>query len=295
MSTLDQFNEQLEAEKTAIREARRQAALEAEAAKADALAAMTPAGHIAVEPDEEEPSEEAVQDVQEAGDDIDPADTASETEEPAQGASQEPSKTIEDPEGTEEARIGRLYKEKREMQKERDRLARELEIARGNVVETVDEQTQRLVEAQAREMASKIAFDNEANRIKAAYEKDFGPINTMLEAFKDAFGGTPTELVQAAMIAAPGAEHKLLRHFAKNLDEAERVMKMNPVQLGAAVASIATKVTAPPPPKKVTNASPPLPRVQSGHIEPAPKSRADMTAAELMELKRAKPTRARVF
>lgn len=242
-------------------------------------ATLAPPAEIETQTDEtQEPTPVTV----EAVEPVEPPVTAPEAVETAQEPSQATQEPDEDQDGTEEARIGRLYAQKRIAEKERDRLAKENEVLRGNRVEEPDEQVDRLANQKAQQIAAENQWQLDQDRIRQAFIKDIGDVEPVLEAFKETFGGTPGELVVAAIAAAPGDEHKVLHWLSKNMDEAERIMKLQPMAQGAAVAKIAARVTAPPPPKPQTKATPPIPRVASGTVEPAAKAPHDMSMAELM-------------
>lgn len=227
-----------------------------------------------------EPVAEPATDAPEPSQAAEATDTPADDAEPAPEPSQAAPEPADDPDGTDEARIRRMYAEKRIAERERERLARENEVLRGQRIEEPDEQVDRLATQRAQELAQQSQWDQDVARIRASADKEFGDFQPAIAAFQTAFGHTPGELIAASIAGANGDEHRVLHWLSNNLDEAERIMKLQPMQQGAAIARIAAKVSAPPPPKAQTKAPPPIPRVAAAPVEPAQKDPADMDMAE---------------
>jgi hypothetical protein len=162
-----------------------------------------------------------------------------------------------------EKELARLAFERREAR----RRARELEaeVARMRAAQAqaspqnADPQAE--VERRANERAMQLVarqrFDEECNRIYETGVKEFGEddFKTALAGFREV-GGLPPALIEAA--AETGEAAKVLRHLGKDPEQVEKLLTLPPHRLGAAVGKIAAQIAAPPKPKPVSKAPPPI-------------------------------------
>lgn len=122
-------------------------------------------------------------------------------------------------------------------------------------------------------------FDERCNAIADKGRQEFADFNERLGAFQ-ALGGIPPALVEAVVEAAPEDGHKILYNLGGNLDEAYRISRLSPAQMGAAVAKLAGAAPAP----RVSRAPEPAPRPR-GVGDPPSKSPDDMPISEWMALR----------
>lgn len=211
-------------------------------------------------------------------------DTVSEVE-----ASQDTSETVQEP--SEETnpdheyqeRIKRAHIEAREAKRRAKLLEQELAVLRGTQTETRDESITREAHQMAQQIAVQNDFLKETQRIASQIEKNFGSVQSVINAFATSFpevGGIPTPLIEAAIEAGEGQEHKILHWLSNNLDEAERIAGLPPARQGAAVAKIAQKLNAPKPVTKMTTPIKPVSGQAKAVATPA-KDVSKMSSAEL--------------
>ena len=155
-----------------------------------------------------------------------------------------------------EKRISRLAYEKRTAEKQARELREQLDRLQGKLPALPkDDELDRLVEQRAAELATVKAYNDKANAIYQAGVKDFPDFETKLGGLRDLGGITP-QLVEAA--DEIGDAHKIIHYLARNLDEAEDIVKMPPHRMGAALSKIATKLAAPKPQSKAPAAIRPV-------------------------------------
>lgn len=190
----------------------------------------------------------------------------------------EETETSEEPErddGEFEKRISRLAFEKRQAEKRARELQQRLDRTEGKAPPLdKDEEVARLVEQRAAELADLHAYNAKANEVYKAGCETYPDFDQRLANFRD-LGGISREVVEAADEA--GDAHKIIHWLSRNLDEAERIMKMSPHRMGAALAKINAKVNAP---KPQTKAPAPIKPIQ-GQAKSEP-SMDDMPIDEWM-------------
>lgn len=132
---------------------------------------------------------------------------------------------------------------------------RDREAANGGASELTQEQKYE-IELNRRDAVRQ--FNTTCNAIYEKGVKDIPGFAKALEAYGEIGGLTP-ELVEAAQES--GDAHHIIAFLARpeNLDEAERISRLPPLRMGAAVAKIAAQVKpAPAKPKPVSRAPPPI-------------------------------------
>lgn len=115
-------------------------------------------------------------------------------------------------------------------------------------------------------MAADIAAQNEFNRQVGAevgrgrtLHQDFDQVAANLQRF----GELPRSFVEAAMATGKGAE--VIYQLGNDVIEADRILSLPPMQQAVALATLATGIKAPEPPKTVTSApAPVVPKVSGG-------------------------------
>jgi hypothetical protein len=171
---------------------------------------------------------------------------------------------VQDPESDDHAkRIERLAYERREARRQvkelQDRLAR-LENPDAATEETEDQR----IERRAAQMAASQAYAEKANSIYKDGVKEFADFEQRMVPLRE-IGLSPAFVEAAAEFGDP---HKLLHYLGKNVDEAEHVMTLPVHKMGAALAKIAVKLTAPP--KQASRAPAPInPLRGSGKADPS--------------------------
>lgn len=174
-------------------------------------------------------------------------------EEPKAEVVEESAQQPDESESEFEKRIARLAYEKRVAEKEQRRLREEVERLRGQREPLPkDEDVQRQVEERAAQIAAENAYNARSNAIYQAGIKEFPDFEAKLVNLRD-IGGISPALVEAC--DEIGDAHKLIHYLARNLDEAEAVVKASPHRMGAMLGKIATKLAAP---KPTTKAPPPI-------------------------------------
>jgi hypothetical protein len=168
---------------------------------------------------------------------------------PESPAEPEPEPQESEPEETEfEKRISRLAYEKRQAEKQNRELQAKLDRMDGKAPPLPqDEQVQQEVERRAAELAAAKAFNDRANSIYMDGVNSYPDFEQKLGALRE-MGGMTMQLVEA--VDEVGDPHKLLYWLAKNIDEAERISKLPPHKMGAALAKVANKMNVPPPQSK---------------------------------------------
>jgi hypothetical protein len=97
-------------------------------------------------------------------------------------------------------------------------------------------------------------FNARANEINDAGVSEFPDFGQAVASLNKI--GLPTELIEAADEA--GDPHKILYYLGMNPDEQERILTLSPSRMGAALAKLAGKAIAPPPPAPVSRAPAPV-------------------------------------
>lgn len=183
-----------------------------------------------------------------------PETAATETKEP-----DEP-KPKEDPV---EKRIARLTARNYAIQRERDELEARL-AALERAARPADKQDEptpadfhRSVREEAEKLVKAETFNRECDRVAELGAKEFPDFNSAIGSLWPMLGGFKPDLVEAALEA--GNAHKVLYALSQDPDEAERIAKLPPNRMGAAIAKLAA---APPPaapaPKPVSKAPAPI-------------------------------------
>lgn len=261
MSDTLSFEDRLNADNKAMMDAR------AEAAKAEAEVLQVDPGGVVEEPQVEAALESAAE------------------PEPDRPDKTETVSSNEDDEPSHEERTRKAYIRARQAERRAKELEAQLAAASGQRQETRDETIQREAQQMARQIAAHEVAVQQQRRIREAADRDYKDFGQVLSGYADTFpdwGGVPQTLIDAATEAAEGSEHRVLYHLGKNLDEAERIMALPPARMGAAIAKLAAKLTAPTPPKQVSQAPRPVQEVTTAAV-PAPKDPAKMSIGEWIE------------
>lgn len=190
-----------------------------------------------------------------------PETGSEQTPDPAQETPPEP-----DPDAEErtkaQKRIDRLTREKWEARRETAALSARLSEIERQQQATRDpnaplspQDFQRAVEQRATEQRQQETFNAQCDEVFDAGTKEFPDFEASLGNFRT-LGGLSPALIEAAIETDAAA--KVLHYLGKNLEEAETILKLSPARMGAAVAKLASKVSAAPPPKPVTKAPAPI-------------------------------------
>lgn len=176
------------------------------------------------------------------------------------------------------AQLNNERAQRRQERKRLQHLERELAVRRGEQTESKDEEIQRLIEEKAeekrlidRQADAQRSFDETCNKIADKAKSTYRDFTLVLPDLIDAFGGNPGPLIEALVDIAPGNEHKVMYHLAKDLNEADKIYNLfrtNANKASATLAALNMKINAPP---RVSNAPPPLSATGSGaavRIEP---------------------------
>lgn len=185
--------------------------------------------------------------------------------------------TTETPEGTESAnepegsekrtpwfqkRIDALTREKYEARREieaarneaatvREQLAR---VQAGEQIEQPAGDVHTLAEKRAVELLNEHTFNETCNRVYAEGKKDFKDFDATVANLQLVGAGREfLELATTSDIAA-----KLLHHLGSNLEEADRIANLPPVQMARELTKLEFKLSQPAAPKPVSNAPPPI-------------------------------------
>ena len=177
-------------------------------------------------------------------------------------------------------RIDDLTRDKWEARRERDALQAELaalkttkpapaadgqaatsssRLAEEQLREKIRQET--LIEAQ---LAAQVEeFNAKCNAVYKAGKTEYDDFEEVLNKGFAQIGGLKVPLVEAVLEAGDAAE-RILYELAKDPDEADRLQKLPPVRLGAAVAKLAAKLSKPKA-ERVTSAGEPVkPAIRAG-------------------------------
>jgi hypothetical protein len=182
-----------------------------------------------------------------------------------------------------EKRIARLGFREREATRNALRLEEENARLRGAAPANKDEDMEQAIERRAIELSARQRYNDKANAIAAKGIDEFPDFHDKLAAFREV-GGISPSFVEAADEA--GDAHKIIHYLGRNLDEADRIMKLSPASMGAALAKLSSKLTQAPLPKKQSNAPAPIKPI-NGKAK-AEQSDEDMPIADYMRKEEAK-------
>lgn len=172
----------------------------------------------------------------------------------------EPSET--DNEDSDVERFKRVRREATEAKRRTRELEARLAAIEAGDPNAIDSEA---LNQRAAQMASEKLFNDECDKIAVQGKKAFPDFNEALTELWSTLGQFHPALVEAAIEA--GEPHKLLHFLGTNTDEAERIANLPAARQGVALAKIAQKLNAPPPPKPVSKAPPPITPV-SGATSP---------------------------
>ncbi len=170
-------------------------------------------------------------------------------------------------------RLGQLTRQKRELE-EQLALARASQVQQpqapaGEAPQFDPEAFQRRVQEEASRLAHAQSWNEKATTIWNEGNGKFADWAPQMNVMAQMMGGMVPQGITEAAIAS-GAPTDVLYHLAKNPDEAVRIASLTPVQQAVAVAQIGAKLSAPPAPKAISNAPPPItPKVQGAGNVPA--------------------------
>jgi len=172
---------------------------------------------------------------------------------------EQPEVTPEEPEKPKhkpwfQARIDELTREKHD---ERRRAAELEEKLRKYESLTPSEdapkpQTEEQIRKAAAEIVAREKFDQRCNDVYSSGAKDFTDFDEKLSNFRH-LGGLPPAFLEA-VTELPDA-HKVLHTLGSDLDQAAHIMSLPPVQMGVALARLASPST---PARPVSSAPPPI-------------------------------------
>ncbi|SFF76843.1 hypothetical protein [Methylobacterium sp. yr596] len=220
------------------------------------------------------------------------------TEQPAEGESprQEGEANLEQPEGEPEARtedqpegeqqaddgkpklpawvqrrIDELTRQRHEEARARQALEAQLrdmqgnpadpeqQVRQGELEQAVRQQNPALTQDQIRQAAAEMRrqerFTETCNATFEEGVKRFPDFQQTLQQFSH-LGGLPNDFVEDALAA--GSAHLTLHHLGRNLDEADRIMRLPTRERAVALARLSDKLAAPPPPKPLSRAPAPV-------------------------------------
>jgi len=161
---------------------------------------------------------------------------------------------------------GRTLEERRRA----DALQAELEALRGNaepeavatqgeaerqVRKQSPELSQEQVRAEAQRIVKEQKFNDTCNAAFDAGKGKFPDFEQTVGEFRN-LGGLQPDFLEDVLEA--GNAHETLYHLGRNLDEADRIMSMQPRQRMAALARLSDKLSAPPVPKPISRVPAPV-------------------------------------
>jgi pyruvate/2-oxoglutarate dehydrogenase complex dihydrolipoamide acyltransferase (E2) component len=202
--------------------------------------------------------------------------TTEQTQEQQQEQTQETAEEKAKKEPWFQKRIGELTREKYEAKRAADEARQQAEQYRTYLAQIqqgqqpqqhqpeVDVRT--LAQQEAARMVAEQRFNESCNKVHAEGVKefpDFDASNRNLQML-----GASREFYELATSADAG--HKLLHHLGQeqNLDEAERILRLPPVQMARELTKLEYKLSQPPAPKPVSKAPEPIKPIGAGGIAP---------------------------
>ena len=147
-----------------------------------------------------------------------------------------------------ENRIKVQFIEARKAKHEALQEQRNLDIARGKIVLTNDEQVEHNAQLLAKQYASQQVQAEKENKIADAARKeykDFDKVVQSIEVLPGWVGFPPAITVAVMEVVDSGVEHKVLYWLGTNQDEMERIMELSPSKAAIEINKIATKLTTP--------------------------------------------------
>lgn len=114
----------------------------------------------------------------------------------------------------------------------------------------------RIADQRAEQKMQQAQFTARCNEAYATGAKEIPGFEESVQQLRMAGGNALPVIVQAALETE--VPHKVIDYLGRNPEEAEALARMSPVALGAAVAKLAAKAAAPPPPKPVSAAPAPI-------------------------------------
>lgn len=119
-----------------------------------------------------------------------------------------------------------------------------------------------LAEQRAAQLLAERSFNESCNKVYETGAKELPSFDAAVSNLQ--LVGVTREFLEAA--TASDAGHKILHHLGQldNLGEAERILKLPPVQMGRELAKLEMKLNQPPPPKPVSKAPAPITPIGSG-------------------------------
>lgn len=167
-------------------------------------------------------------------------------------------------------RIDALTREKWEARREAETLRQQLEQFTRGQREPQDEQPdaslpkseiERIATQRALEIADTARFNEDSNRAYEAGKSEFTDFDDSLRNLGLA-GALQRHVIDAAL--ATGEAHRVLYQLGKDPDRAAALATLPPVQLGVAMAKLATSTPAAPKAKPVSAAPPPVKPIDGG-------------------------------
>lgn len=181
-------------------------------------------------------------------------------------------------------RIARLARDAREQKRRLRALEAENQTLRGERTETLDEQTERLVEQRAQQKAAEQALAGKTKSVIDDGYKEYGraafdeAAQTLAEDTGPAFNH-----IRDALLEIPDS-HRLVKHLADNPDISSDLAGLSPARLGVALARVAEEIR--PKPKAISKAPPPPSTIRIAKSAIQSKSEIDMDMDELAAVTR---------
>jgi hypothetical protein len=152
-----------------------------------------------------------------------------------------------------QARIDELTREKHDERRAREALEERLrKLEQLEPAETPPVQTEEQIRKAAAEIVAAEKFNQRCNDVYSSGAKDFTDFDEKLGNFRQ-LGGLPQPFLEA-VTELPDA-HKVLHALGSDLDQAAHIMSLPPVQMGIALAKLASPTAAARP---VSSAPPPI-------------------------------------
>lgn len=158
----------------------------------------------------------------------------------------------------EKRRADGLEQDKRDLE-ERLRLIGKGEVKPGEEKPPSEEERRREVEAEARRLVDIERFNADCNRTLESGQKDFPDFEAARVDIIAAFGSTINrrpDFLEAINEIPDG--HKVFYHLGKNLDEADRVLRLPPTKMAIELTKLSSALGKPPAPKPVSKVPAPI-------------------------------------
>jgi hypothetical protein len=179
-------------------------------------------------------------------------------------------------------RIGELTREKYEAKRQAEASANEAaqyreyvaRLQQGEQAQQPAADVQTLVKQEATRLLAERSFNETCNKVYAAGKAEFPNFDESVANLQ--LVGVSRDFLELATSSDAGA--KLLHHLGANLEEAERIASLSPVQMARELTRLEFKLGQPAPAKPVSNAPAPISPI--GGTQGGSKSPSEMTDNE---------------